>query len=360
MNSKTILLIAMTATLAWGFQSCGRESNTKEDQKADVAVSVQTVKMLNQPELLNFSGKIEAETHSNLSTRIMGQIARIYVEPGQKVSKGQLLVQIKDQDIQAKKAQVKANMIKAESAFENAEKDYKRFTVLFEQKSASQKEMDDVTTHYNMAKAELEAVKQMEAEVNEMLRYSAIKAPYHGIIARKYMNEGDLASPGMPLVAIEKPGEYKVMARIPETEISKVQKNDVVKVKITALNEVVNGKITEVNPSALYTGNQFEAKIVLEPTKEQKTKLYSGMYAQVSLEKGGMPGIFIPNDVLVRKGQLIGVYTVSQMGTAMLRWIRVGKTKDNMAEVLSGLSDGEQYIVSYQGKIWDGAKLSIK
>ncbi|WP_321297587.1 efflux RND transporter periplasmic adaptor subunit [Marinifilum fragile] len=360
MNSKIILLIVITATLTWGFQSCGSESTGKENHKADVTVSVQTVKMLNQPELLNFSGKIEAETHSNLSTRIMGQIERIYVEPGQKVSKGQLLVQIKDQDIQAKKAQVKANMIKAEAAFENAEKDYKRFSVLFEQKSASQKEMDDVTTHYNMAKAELEAVKQMGAEINEMLRYSAIKAPYYGIIARKYMNEGDLASPGMPLVAIEKPGEYKVMARIPETEISKIQKNDAVKVKITALNEIVNGKITEVNPSALYTGNQFEAKIVLEPTKEQKAKLYSGMYAQVSIEKGGMPGIFIPNDVLVRKGQLIGVYTVSQMGTAMLRWVRVGKTKDNMTEVLSGLSDGEQYIVSYQGKIWDGAKLSIK
>ena len=360
MNSKTLLLILITVMLAWGFQSCGNHTNAEENHKADVTVSVQTVKMTNQPELLSFSGKIEAETHSNLSTRIMGQISKIYVEPGQKVSKGQLLVQIKDQDIRAKKSQVKANMIKAEAAFKNGKKDFDRFTVLFEQKSASQKEMDDVTTHYNMAKAELEAVKQMETEVNEMLKYTAIKAPYNGIIARKYMNEGDLASPGMPLVAMEKSGEYKVMARIPETEIFKIKKNDPVKVKISALNEVISGLITEVNPSALYTGNQFEAKVVLQPKTEQKEKIFSGMYANVILEKGGMPSIMIPSSVLVKKGQLTGVYTVSQMGTAMLRWVRTGKTTGDMTEILSGLSDGERYIVSYQGKIWDGARLSIK
>jgi hypothetical protein len=73
-----------------------------------------------------------------------------------------------------------------------------------------------------------------------------------------------------------------------------------------------------------------------------------------------MPSILVPNDVLVRKGQLTGIYTVSQMGTAMLRWVRVGKTIDDKTEVLSGLKDGEQYIVSYQSKIWDGANLSIQ
>jgi len=361
MKSNKYLIIAIVAILAVGIQSCGEKSNANGNAKADLTVSVGTVKMKNQPEILSFSGKIEAETHSNLSTRIMGQIAKIYVEPGQKVNKGQLLVQIQDKDIQAKKLQVKANMLKAEAAYKNAKKDFDRFTVLFEQKSASQKEMDDVSTNYNMAKAELEAVKQMEAEVNEMLRYAGIKAPYSGIVTRKYMNDGDLASPGMPLVAIEKPGEYKVIARIPETEISKVEKNDAVKVKISALNNIeIDGVITEVNPSALYTGNQFEAKIVLHPTKEQKTKLFSGMYANVMLKKGGIPSIMIPKEVLVRKGQLTGLYTVSHSGTAMLRWIRTGKSTDSRIEVLSGLSDGEQYIISHKGKIWDGASVVIK
>lgn len=361
MNTTKTLIIALIVSVSIAFTSCGKKTDAKETSKADVIVNVASVKLENQPETLSFSGKIEAETHSNLSTRIMGQIAKIYVEPGQKVKKGQLLMQIHDKDILAKKAQVNANKVEAEAAFKNAEKDYNRYTVLFSQKSASQKEMDDVTTGFNMAQARLLAVNQMEKEVDEMLRYASIRAPYNGIITRKYMNEGDLASPGTPLIAIEQPGKFKVMARIPETEINKLEKNDAVKVKISALNNAeVEGVITEINPSALYTGNQFEAKVVLNPSKDQNGKLHSGMYATVLLQKGGMPSIIIPEKVLIKRGQLTGVYTVSQSGTALLRWVRTGKKSGDMIEILSGLNDGEKYITSYQGKIWDGAKVSVQ
>lgn len=361
MNSKNYIVIATLALSGLFMQSCGGESTAKETAKAEVKVRVEIAKLANQPELMSFSGKLEAETHSNLSTRVMGQIEKINVETGQKVSKGQVLVQIHAKDIQAKKAQVKANKLEAEAAYNNAKKDYDRFTVLFEQKSASQKEMDDVSTQYNMAKARLEAVIEMGVEVEEMLRYTTIKAPYNGVITKKYKNEGDLASPGIPLVAIEKPNQFKVMARIPETEISKIKKNDPVLVEIKALGDVkVNGVVAEVNPSAQYTGNQFEAKIVLQPDADQKAKMFSGMFANVIIEKGGMPSILVPKNVLVNKGQLIGIYTVSQSGTAMLRWIRTGKINGDMIEVLSGLRDGEKFILSHSGKIWDGAKVEIQ
>ena len=361
MNLKNILLPALIALGGLSLQSCGGETKVKEIEKVDVAVTVGIAKLINQPELLSFSGKLEAETHSNLSTRIMGQIAKIKVETGQKVKKGQVLVEIHAKDIQAKKAQVKANSLAAEAAYANAKKDYDRYKVLFEQKSASQKEMDDITTKYNMTKAQLEAINEMGVGIDEMLRYTTIKAPYNGVITRKYMNEGDLASPGIPLVAIEKQGGFKVMARIPETEISKIKQNDLVMVKISALNNVeISGFVSEVNPSSQYTGNQFEAKIVLKPTREQKSSLYSGMYANVLLEKGEMPSIMIPKKVLIHKGQLSGIYTLSQSGTAMLRWVRLGKTIGDQVEILSGLSDGEKYIISFSGKIWDGANVTIQ
>lgn len=361
MNSKNFLIIALITLGGLSIQSCGSESKTKETKKADVSVAVGIAKLTNQAEIMSFSGKLEAETHSNLSTRIMGQIAKINVETGQKVNAGQVLVEIHAKDIQAKKAQVKANKLEAEAAYNNAKKDYDRFTILFEQKSASQKELDDITTQFNMAKARMEAVNEMGVEVEEMLRYTSIKAPYDGVITKKYMNEGDLASPGMPLVAIEKQNEFKVMARIPETEIAKIKKNDPVWVQISALgNEKISGFVAEVNPSSQYTGNQFEAKIVLKPTTEQKGSLYGGMYANVLVEKGGVPSIMIPKRVLIYKGQLTGIYTVSQSGTALLRWVRLGKTNGDNIEILSGLSDGEKYITSFKGKIWDGAMLTIQ
>lgn len=337
-------------------QSCGDKKVEKEKLKPEVMVKIEKASLDNSPDILSFSGNIEAEIHSNISTRIMGQIAKIHVVPGQKVNQGDMLMNIKSNDIKAKKSQVNANLTAAKSAFTNAEKDYKRYNTLFSKGSASQKEMDDITTHYNMTKANLKAVKQMGKEVDELLRYADIRAPYSGVITKKYMNEGDMASPGMPLLAIEKNGGFIVKARVPESEIVLVKKGDKVKVKIKAMGDImVEGEISEVNPSAIYTGNQYEARVVLKPSKDVLDKIFTGMYVSVLLSKGGIPAIMVPKDVLIKRGQLTGVYVISLSGTAMLRWVRTGKSIGDKIEILSGLSDGDKYIRSYKGKLYDGA-----
>ena len=70
--------------------------------------------------------------------------------------------------------------------------------------------------------------------------------------------------------------------------------------------------------------------------------------------------ILIPKEALVTKGQLYGVYTVSESNTALLRWLRIGRTYGNQVEVLSGLSSDESYIISADGKLYNGAKVSIQ
>ena len=70
--------------------------------------------------------------------------------------------------------------------------------------------------------------------------------------------------------------------------------------------------------------------------------------------------ILVPKEALVTKGQLSGVYTVSESNTALLRWLRLGKTYGDRVEVLSGLSADESYIVSAEGKLYNGAPVSIQ
>jgi RND family efflux transporter MFP subunit len=341
-------------------QSCGTKIDEKSELKTDLNVKVETIKSVNQARTFSYAGKIEAKQHSVLSTRIMGNVIAINVIPGQKVRKGEVLLKISDNDILSKKAQIKATQMEAEAAFINTEKDYNRFKILFEQKSASQKELDDISTNFKMAKARLNTANEMENELNETLKYSTIRAPYNGVITKKYINNGDLASPCMPLLGIEQSNELNVVARIPESEISCIEIGDIVKVQVNAANSVrIKGKIIEVNLSALLTGSQYEVKIKLLPEVEQKALLRSGMYANVLLEKGGVPTIMIPEKAILYRGQLCGIYAISQSNTAMLRWIRLGKQSGDRVEVLSGLAEGERYIKSYSGKIWDGAIVNI-
>ncbi len=360
MKNINILFILGISIIIFTFSSCGSSEEKKTEQKPDLKVKIETVSVEDHARTFSYSGKIEARYHSVLSTRIMGNVTKVYVSPGQKVQKGQVLLKINDKDILSKKAQIKSTQIAAEAAFANAEKDYKRYKSLFEKKSASQKELDDISTQYKMAKAQLEATKEMEKELNETLKYATIRAPYAGVISKKYINKGDFASPGMPLLAIEQTKELNVVARIPESEISCIEVGDIVDVQVNAVNKMnVKGEVIEVNLSAQHTGSQYEVKIKLNPEVEQKTLLRSGMYANVILVKGGQPSIYVPEKAIVYKGQLCGIYTVSQSKTALLRWVRLGKKRGDQVEIISGLADGEKFIKSYTGKIWDGASIQI-
>ena len=355
---KTKLIIAI-AFLSLAAISCGK----KEKQQAatpqkSIAVQTTTAKLADYPVIYSFSGKLEADKQSNLSTRIMGQIQHIYVKPGQKVNHGDLLIQIRNQDILAKKAQVEANKVEASTAFESAEKDMKRYEALYESNSVSDKEMDDMRTRYDMAKARLAAVEQMENEVKENMRYASIRAPYSGVITTKFVQEGDMANPGMPLLSMESPSQWKVIARIPEADIAKVQLNDAVKVKFTSAEVELEGKIIEINPSTTNTGNQYMAKVLVTVPKNCTAKLYSGMYAEVLFEHGTQKRILISESALIHRGQLVGIYAVSQSGNALLRWVKTGKTFGDKVEIISGLTDGEQYVVKSDSKLFDGALIA--
>ena len=355
---KTKLIIAI-AFLSLAAISCGK----KEKQQAatpqkSIAVQTTTAKLADYPVIYSFSGKLEADKQSNLSTRIMGQIQHIYVKPGQKVNHGDLLIQIRNQDILAKKAQVEANKVEASTAFESAEKDMKRYEALYESNSVSDKEMDDMRTRYDMAKARLAAVEQMENEVKENMRYASIRAPYSGVITTKFVQEGDMANPGMPLLSMESPSQWKVIARIPETDIAKVQLNDAVKVKFTSAEVELEGKIIEINPSTTNTGNQYMAKVLVTVPKNCTAKLYSGMYAEVLFEHGTQKRILISESALIHRGQLVGIYAVSQSGNALLRWVKTGKTFGDKVEIISGLTDGEQYVMKSDSKLFDGALIA--
>jgi len=350
-------LLAITTLIV--MSSCGEDKKTTIDNRPIVTVKVSTPTLENET-FISASGKIEAVQNANISTRIMGYVNNVHVKVGDKVSKGQLLISINSADISAQKAQVDASIIEATAAFSNAEKDYNRYKILFAENSASQKEMDDIIANYQMAKARLEAAKQMKNQVNAQLSYSNITAPFSGIVTGKYINKGDMANPGIPLLSLETPGNFQVNVMVPESEITRIKKEESVNVYIKSTNKLITGKVTEVSSSAKNTGGQYLVKIGLDKTD---VKLLSGMFTSVHfpIEKTTENApILIPASAIVKRGELNGVYVVSQNNTALLRWLRLGRNYGERVEVLSGLSADEKYILSSESKLVNGAKLQIQ
>lgn len=358
---RTNLYIVALFSLVLLLVSCNDTVPTStEDNSLPVKVKINTTTLENNDSFLSASGKIEAVKSTNLSTRMMGYVDKINVKVGDKVRKGQLLLRINSADISAKLAQVNAGITEATAAYTNAEKDYNRFTTLFNDNSASQKELDDITSRYNMAKARLEASKQMKSEVNAQLAYTNIRAPFSGVITNKFINAGDMANPGMPLLQVEAPGNFQVIAMLPESEISQIKKETKVNVLIKSLGKTVKGNVVEISTSAKNTGGQYLVKIALDKTP---VKLLSGMFATTHFPMGKSStstALLVPTEAIINKGQLTGIYTVSQSNTALLRWLRLGRVYGDQTEVLSGLNSDESYIISTEGKLYNGAKISIQ
>ena len=356
---KIIVLLFISAVF---LTSCAGDKKEPIKQEPALVVKVSGVSENNSSPFVTASGKIEAENSANLSTRMMGYVTKIHVKVGQKVGAGQLLVSINNTDLQAKKAQVDASILQATAGYNNAKKDYDRFVNLFKQQSASQKELDDMTARYEMAKAGLEGAKQMRNEVISQFSYSNITAPFSGTVTNTFVKEGDMANPGMPLVSVEGATRLQVTAMVSENDIANIKKGMSVKVLVKSSNANLTGKVSEVSVSATNTGGQYLVKVNLDKTD---SSVLSGMFVNVqfpvanTVQVTNSEIVLVPETALVKQGQLTGIYTIAG-NVAILRWLRIGKTFGNQVEVLSGLSVNEQYIVSAEGKLYNGVLVSIQ
>lgn len=345
------------------FISCSGDHDEKPGKNPDPVLVTLSSPEGYPGEGIRVSGRTQSRQTAQVSTRIMGTINRIYVKPGDPVRKGQALATINSNDIQAKRAQTQAAIAEAEAHLKNAQRDYERFTNLFNKQSATAKELDNVTLQYNAARSRLDAAKQMKNEVNAIMTYSTLTAPFDGVVTLRSADEGDMANPGMPLITVEQTGELQVSATVSESDIPLIKKGDKATVEIRSQGKTISATIVEISPSSQFTGGQYQVKLSL--SQEDRKGIFPGMYVDVIFPTGKRPTqtvetVLVPVSCLVKKDQLTGLYTVSSQQTALLRWIRTGKTYGDKVEVLSGLSPKETYILHSDSPLYNGAPVRTK
>lgn len=337
MRTISILLFAFIIA------SCGdgqKETNTKKEP-----VQVTTIKpQQSSSETFQTSGTILAEHNATIKTRLGGYVDKLYVGIGDQVSKGQLLISVNSADLQAKLAQANSGIAMAQVAYDIAKKDKERYQKLLEQQSISQKEFENITIQFQAAESQLTAAKEMAKEVKTNLSYMQIRAPFSGVITSKHIQEGDLASPGLPLLGIEGISKFEVTTQIPSDKINAVKVNDAVSIFVKDVGTSFKGYLAEVSPSSINNGSVFEAKVEFSETSNT---LKSGLFTTIffeSKEPSEVSKIYIPSNTLIHKGSLVGVYVLSN-NTAFLRWIRVGQSSGDFIEVLSGVSVTDEIII---------------
>ena len=351
-----ILTLLFAVTLLSG---CSSDETALIEQDS-VEVELRTAEASATQSELVFPAKVESNSQANLSTIVMGTVTSAPVTVGDRVQKGDLLVRIKDDQIRAQQSQIEANMVQAKANLENTEKNYNRIKNLYAEESATSKELDDISTMYEIAKANLEALEGRLNEVNEMLSYTVIRAPFAGIVSSKYVSEGDMASPGHPLISVADPGSIKITATVAENQISRLEEGSTVTVSVSSAGvSNVPARLSAISQAGDPMSRQFSIEAVIDDAVVIE-KLKVGMFAQIGINMDQTESLYIPADAIVERGQLTGIYTISDNNRAVLRWVRLGDKSGEFVEVLTGLKPGEQYVYAPGQSLRQGQLLSVR
>ncbi len=306
---------------------------------ATIKAAVTEVRTASFPITVDVTGRVAAVSQTTLSAKVLGTVQELRVREGEMVRKGQTLVVLDSRDL-------RANLARAEAEYDNARTQLARMQRLYQEESVAKQELDNATRAYKVAEAGRRA-----AAVQ--LSYTVIKAPFDGLVTAKYIEVGELASPGRPLLKIEDPRRLRLEATVSEGDVKAVAVGDEVSVVVDAVgDQPLTGTVAQVLPAGDPATHTFLVKVDLPPTAGAK----SGMFGRMRLAKGVSQTLAVPQSALVERGQLTGVYVVGEDGIAHLRWVKAGRASGGYVEVLSGLNAGER-IVTNAGLGVDGARV---
>jgi RND family efflux transporter MFP subunit len=330
-----------TLMLLLGCEKEGLTEGKKIRQHAAVPVSVAKVVQRIAGNQVEVVGTVQAVEQAIISAKITGNIILLPVELGSRVKSGELLAEMSAGEISAQVQQGKAQL-------EQAKRNLAREENLLKKNAAT-----------------LETVKSMEDNVRiadaayrttlTMLDFTKITAPFAGIVTRKLVNVGDLATPGKPLLHIEEEHKLQVLTDIPEAMISKISKGDKLGIFVPSVNLRIEGTVAEVSPTADPSSRTSPIKLRIP----SDSKLRSGQFARVALALAQAETLVVPAKAIVPLGQMERVFVVVD-GKARLRLVRSGTRSDQYIEILSGLAEGESVILSGNDTLSDGQEVTIQ
>ncbi|MFA6596686.1 MAG: efflux RND transporter periplasmic adaptor subunit [Ignavibacteriaceae bacterium] len=309
-------------------------------------VTVEKASKKNLSESLSLVGTVYANNDVNIVSETSGKVTSVFTKVGDYKSAGSVLFQVDDE-------LRKAALMSAEANYEKAKKDYERSQVLFQQKSATDAQLDMAKLGASMAEAQYIVAKRQMADTK-------IKTPISGFVTARYIDLGSMVqgAPQATLVAnVVDISRVKIKLSVSETDAFILKKGDQVSVTSDVYPEVIfTGRIESIGAKG-DDAHTFPVEISIANTARHQLK--AGMFARVAFNSiTSREAIAIPREALVGSVKNPQVYVVEN-GIAKLRTITVGGESGLYIQVLNGLSEGEVVVVSGQNNIVDNTKVEI-
>lgn len=372
-----IIFIAVTALVVFRLST-----GAKTDPRKTRLITVGTVSPLKEDLdiRLSYTADISPNQVVNLFSRVDGYVAKLYVDKGDFVQAGQLLMEIDHTDYLHAVNQAKANLAagnakvaQQEAALRNARLTLDRMQALIKDQFISQQDLDNAQVNFDAAVAALESlraqVKQMEvalAQADTNLAYSYIRAPFAGYIAERNLDTGayvtgaasSTSTMSRSMLSLHDIGRIRVLIEVVEKDIPSIQIGQKAELRAEAYpDHVFEGRVTRIVQALNRETRTMTVEIDL-PNKDRRLK--GGMFARVEVMVGThRQAVQIPIDAVSRLEDTQYVFVVRD-GKAQRVPVEMGARHDNRVEITKGLTGDETVIVSGKDLVHDGTPVQAQ
>lgn len=293
-------------------------------------------------------GTLKAASRTEISSRVQAIITRMAVRAGDAVEAGDVLVELDRAALERQLSQLKQSLAAVEAALTQAADTHARFTKLHNSQVIADAEFEQAVSALNQARAKRNQALEAVAESEILLSYTIIKAPKPGLIVDRLAEEGDLARPGYPLLALYDPTSLRLEVPVSERLAARLKVGDELDVHIDSIDRTFPATLDEKVPQALAASRSFLVKVKLPPSDD----IFEGMFGRLRIPAGDRPHLCLHKAAIQRIGQLEFVDVVDPAdGSPQRRLIKTGRPGDaNHIEVLSGLDVGEKVVLHKQDR----------
>ncbi|MDO6836893.1 efflux RND transporter periplasmic adaptor subunit [Pseudoalteromonas carrageenovora] len=290
-------------------------------------------------------GSVIAKQNTQISSRVMAQIEKFNVRAGNRVSKGDVLITLQQDDFKAKVTQSKAQISAIQASLTQAKNQLARVKELSDKKLVSVSELDDAQAKFDTLTANLAVAKQQQEQAKISLNFTSITAPIAGVVVERLAEPGDTVTPGTALMALYNPLQLQVEFNIRERQAVKLKTGDELSVIFPSLNIQSQAIVSEIIPVA----DKAARSLLVRLDFDSQLGLIPGLYAQLVLLLNKHQGILVPEEAVHNFGELNMVYVIENQNIQR-RFIRLGDIIDGRQHIIAGLNSGDKLAIEYDPK----------
>ena len=339
--------------------SCGKTDGADGGLKTTAVFSVKTAVVESAPMAATFkaTGSLEGIREANVNSETQGRILNVVANNGTRVGQGSTLVVVDNELKAIALQQAEAQRLTAEAALEKAKIDLGRTQELQKTNAVTKSQLELADLQVKSAEATLKAAQSGESLAKRQLADATVKSPFAGVVAMRYVNQGELLSQNTKVATIVDDSKMKLRINIGELDVPLVKIGDKVKVNVDAEGgKEIEGKIATISSKA----DMAHAYVVEVEIPNNDRSLKSGMFARAEIQREAAHEVpTVPSTALIINGERTQVF-VNDNGIARLKAVKIGASTPERAEITEGLNTGDVVVVFGQSQLVDGAKLKIQ